>query len=140
MTVRGTRWVGAGITVCAALVLLAAHAIVVPTPVRAAECCQVCEAKEAACYATCESMSHEDGETDSLGACYTACQDELYHPTHGCWTHCVYCGQPPSPRSCYSYTVFHETVCVYWVLGLCVQTETYHWTYVQEVDFGNCTS
>jgi hypothetical protein len=111
MTRGVTRWVGTGLTAGTVLALLLAYALVGATPVGASECCQVCEVKQAACYAACEGMSHEEGDTDSLDACYTACDDNLYDSVNGCWTHCTNCGQPPSPSQCYSYTIQHVWYC-----------------------------
>ncbi len=140
MTRRGTRWAGAGLTAGAVIAMLVVHALFAAVPVAAAECCQACEAKEAACYAECEAMSHEEGESDTLGACYTACLDDLYHAVHGCWTHCVYCGQPPSPRQCYQYYNWHVPQCVHVNENQqCDQWITLHEVTSFPVDEGWCT-
>jgi hypothetical protein len=136
---RATRWVGAGLTAGAVLAILVAHAVLGPTPVGASECCQVCEAKEAACYAACQGMSHEEGETDTLSACYTACEDALYFSVYGCWANCTYCGQPPSPQQCFQYYNWHVTQCSHWTNEVCDQWETIHEVSSFAVDEGWCT-
>lgn len=140
MTRVGTRWVGTSMTTGAVLLLLVAHGIIAPEPVGASECCQVCEAKEAACYNACEQMSHNEGGGDSLGACYETCDDELYYAPYACWAHCSYCGQPPDPARCFAFASGHYYGnCLWYFQGVCQEWQVLHDVWSWEVSSGFCT-
>lgn len=102
MTNRHVRLIGGSMTAFSLGLLFLIHATMSPARVEAAACCQTCEANEMACYAACDSSSHDSG--DSVQECYDSCYYQLYEWTFGCWRHCQYCQQPPGSE-CWSCLV-----------------------------------
>jgi hypothetical protein len=102
MASRNIRWLGAGMTSAGLFVLLMTYAIALPEPAYARACCETCEANEAACYASCESSSHNGG--DSLQACNDSCFYVLYEQASSCWRNCSYCQLDPGSE-CWSCLV-----------------------------------
>ncbi len=127
------RMVGGAMYALAVLGFLAVHAVIAPAPAGAWACCQDCEAKEAACYASCNAGSHDLGGDDSSQACADKCDAELWNSAYGCWTHCAYCSTPPNPPNCYTVAFEHKT-CDVW------QTCTYtHELFYYQTYSGWCT-
>ncbi len=111
---KRTRLVAAMMTVAAVLAFLAIHAVVAPEPVGASECCQNCDAKEAACYDSCADAAHGLAEDDTLQSCYDNCFEDLYTQSYSCFAHCSYCSTPPNPSVCYTFVMEHQYECVWY--------------------------
>lgn len=106
------RWIGAAMTGIAVAILLSAYAVVRPTPVLAAPCCQECEAQESACYAACRETQHGLAGDDTEQSCYQTCDDDLWDEPYGCWRICRLCNSgTPRESTCYTFVIEHQYEC-----------------------------
>ena len=130
MTLRLTRCVATTMSCVALASTLFILALQTP-PLIASECCQSCEAKEAACYARCDAIPHEDGPNDSVLACEADCDYNLSARPSACWQNCSYCY--PSNPYCYGATIEH--FCYVWKTD---DSGTYCIDVGHEPTFGPC--
>ena len=100
------RTSGVVMTSVAALLFFSLQATVLLPTVHAARCIQECFAEQAACYATCDEVSHND-DGDSWQLCRSDCDDAISECTS--W---AYTCEPPYESICYHYTIFDT---YYWV-------------------------
>ncbi len=129
------RWLSSAMMGAAILAVFIAHAVLLPTAAVAAACCQDCDAKESACYASCEAGTHNAGPGDNLQQCYDDCYWQMYEWTYGCWTNCVYC-QPSEAGLCFSCTNYHGLW--YWNGQEWVAPDPMHSASCSEVAPENC--
>ena len=124
MDTKRFRWVSGGFATLAVVAMAAFYAGYDPPVASAfAPCCQECEAKESACWASCAAASHGFGSSDTAQACNDDCLNALYDEPYGCWMICYYCGPPEPETECWTVIYEESWECVNQQNGQCLQWE-----------------